>query len=447
MRNPDKYNLSGFSFAAAAVISALSLVFWQAREDVKKEVFTWAMGFAVAAFIFGLAIKVALLIRGEKRPEDAQREAKSKARELLDKLATTKVWQNLTDQPGDVILMAELIRLYGVRELQEYKSTLEELYKLVSACLLPQNSGEHGGLPLDWYEYDLCIIAAREDLEFAEKIKAKLDRRGWRVYLDVDGGIGGQKSELERVFKKSSWKCLALLSHYMKKDLVRKDEWNYALTRAQEVNGACADYLIPIPMDDEGRSLMNADKKFLNSYAKASVPDKDRKNLYGVIIKRLEALEAGNYIRVNRLPRPHPAPSGPFYTVAISYSGEFRDRVGAVAEELRRKLDGQKIFFDREAEAVVNGPDGDIKLEKIYRGSELVVVFFSPEYGTTHLTALEWRVIREIRLLNPYKIMNMSLDGNKPANLGPTDVYSDVAGRSSREIADLIIEKLEHLRQ
>jgi hypothetical protein len=447
VRNPDKYNVSGFLFAAALAFGAMAVVNGQHSEQVEKAISLGALLFAVVAFALGLAMKVSLWIKKAKRPEDAQQEAQSRAEEFLDKINKTKVWHDLAGQPGDVILVADVIKLYGGHERQEYKHRLEGLYKLASACKLPQSYGEPGAVTLDWYEYDLCIIAARQDLEFAEKIKARLDRRGWRVYLDVDGGIGGQKSEIERVFKKSSWKCLALLSYYMKKDTLRKEEWNYALNRALEVNGACADYLIPIPLDEEGQRFMNAEK-FLNSYAKGSAPNSDRKNLYGIIVKRLVALEAGNNIGGNRVPRP-PGPENPgsSYSVAISYSGEFRDRVSAVAEELRRRLDGKKVFFDRDSEALLNGPDADIKLQNIYGRSELIAVFFSPKYGTTPLTALEWRVIREVRLVKPEKIMNMSPDGNKPALLGPTDVYSDVSGRSPTEIADLIIEKLEHLRR
>ncbi len=337
MRNPDKYNFHGFLFVIAICVGGLAVVYLQGDEYLKKIVFRLALMIAAVAFAAGCLFRLSIWLKGDRRPEDAVKEAQVLAAELLDKVAGSKVGGYLTGSPGSMVLLIELMKKCGSRERQEFKDRLDELYKRVPACQLPRSYGAADETLLDWHEYDLCIVAAKEDEDFATNIKAALTLRKWRVYLDVDGEIGGQNHKIERVFKKSSWKCLGLLSVYMIRDRSRIDEFQHAMAKAHNVDDESSHYLLPIPMDEDGLRYMRKEIKYLRKYtSEARVIA--RAKLHDVIMQRLRALEADNHIgtRVGDHPLSDEPPDKA-YAVAISYAGESREYVGAVAEDTEER--------------------------------------------------------------------------------------------------------------
>lgn len=169
------------------------------------------------------------------------------------------------------------------------------------ACRLPRNYGEKERPLLDWHKYDLCIIAAKENIEFAKEIRAKLWARNkeWRIYLDqVDHISIGERQELfiRNVFYAASWKCLALLSIHMVHHPRRKSELNHAMQRGQQLdNEACRDYLIPVAIDEYGLAHMTGDD-YLRNYAENLEIIQDKETLSAAIVKKLlDCLENSIY--------------------------------------------------------------------------------------------------------------------------------------------------------
>ena len=69
------------------------------------------------------------------------------------------------------------------------------------------------------------------------------------------------------------------------------------------------------------------------------------------------------------------------FKVALSFPGERREYVNAVAEELKRRLPRGSVFYDKEFTAQLARPNLDTFLQKIYlNNSDLVVVFLCVDY-------------------------------------------------------------------
>lgn len=69
------------------------------------------------------------------------------------------------------------------------------------------------------------------------------------------------------------------------------------------------------------------------------------------------------------------------FKVALSFAGEHREYVSKVAEELKRKLPSNAVFYDHDFTAQLARPNLDTLLQGIYgQNSDLVVVFLSEDY-------------------------------------------------------------------
>ena len=85
------------------------------------------------------------------------------------------------------------------------------------------------------------------------------------------------------------------------------------------------------------------------------------------------------------------------FKVALSFPGEHREFVLAVAEELAKEHGQDQIFYDEWFEVELLGTGGDLKLTSMYETADLIVPFFSKYYDKPWCQ-LEWETIRGILL-------------------------------------------------
>lgn len=85
----------------------------------------------------------------------------------------------------------------------------------------------------------------------------------------------------------------------------------------------------------------------------------------------------------------------PVYDVALSYSGENRDLVEAIASQVKQET-GLSVFYDRDHAARLWGDDLEVSLHEIYSTARSVVVFTSQQYRSSKWCKYE-RDVLEIR--------------------------------------------------
>lgn len=135
------------------------------------------------------------------------------------------------------------------------------------------------------------------------------------------------------------------------------------------------------------------------------------------------------------------------FTIALSYSGEKRDFVSKVADELSMHLGRSKIFYDKYYESDLAHPDAALTIQKIYQDkSDLLVVFISEKYATSDWCGLEWQVIQRLIALRRVKdIMLIRFDDTVIEGVNTRlDGYLKVGKRKPKEIAEAILKRLPY---
>ena len=132
------------------------------------------------------------------------------------------------------------------------------------------------------------------------------------------------------------------------------------------------------------------------------------------------------------------------FRVALSYPGDERALVAAVADELAERLTQEKVFYDRFFEYELSRPNLDVYLQDIYRNqADLVVVFVCSNYEKRDWCHLEWRAIRTfIKERRDDELMFVRTDAGEVAGLFPIDGCLDAARYTPVEIADAIMKRL-----
>jgi WD40 repeat protein len=135
------------------------------------------------------------------------------------------------------------------------------------------------------------------------------------------------------------------------------------------------------------------------------------------------------------------------YQIALSFAGEQRPLVSAVAERLAACLGRDEVFYDRFHEAELARPNLDLYLQEIYHVcSRLVVVFLGRDYDRKDWCGLEWRAVRDlIKSKKSEQIMLVRVDEGEVPGVFGIDGYVDARGRNPCELADLILERLRLL--
>lgn len=447
----DKYDIHKFYFIASAFLFSTSLIIGiildRQGEGPTKEVVLGGLLASLSLFALGmLAWRT-----GKPSPAKAKRLAHGKANQLLDVIAHSKVGPLLTNAPkGFVVRIAELIEELDIPERRICEDLLDELYNLTPACVLPRNYGETNECILDWHQYDLCIVAAKEDMEFAEKVKGALLKwnKGCRIHLDAAEGkwAGEKEGSIEKVFYAASCKCLALISEDVTKHPLRTEELNRAMHRDQYVSGdACQNYLMPIPLDDKGLEYIRREP-FLSNYAKNMEVVRE----HGYIANKLQTLlKRSMYIGhladifIISPVDGKTIPPQKHFAIALSFPSERQVVVKAVVEELEKLIPDEEVFYHPKLETHLAGEDLRTTLQSFYGDqAELAVVFLCAEYVRSQWCMLEWSVILDLRSHQPRKLMPLRFDKAPIPRLPRTLAYVDCESRTPREIAELIVQRL-----
>ena len=141
--------------------------------------------------------------------------------------------------------------------------------------------------------------------------------------------------------------------------------------------------------------------------------------------------------------------SGKRFQVALSFPGEHRDFVEAVADGLAQSLGREGVLYDKYHEAEFARPNLDTHLQRLYHDeSDLLVVFACGEYERKEWCHLEWRAIRDlIKQRRDDEVMLIRLDDGDVSGLFSIDGYISVDGRPASAIAPLILQRLQMVQQ
>lgn len=137
--------------------------------------------------------------------------------------------------------------------------------------------------------------------------------------------------------------------------------------------------------------------------------------------------------------------TGRRFRVSLSFAGQQRNFVRAVAAELAKTLGREGLLFDEFYEAEFARPGLDVYLPNLYHEqAELVVVFISKDYDGSEWCGLEWRTVRDlIKRREAASIMLLRFDDQMLPGILSIDGYADIAGRRPAEVASLILQRLE----
>lgn len=128
------------------------------------------------------------------------------------------------------------------------------------------------------------------------------------------------------------------------------------------------------------------------------------------------------------------------FHVALSFPGENRSFVRAVAETLAQTLGRDRVFYDEWYEIDLLGVGGDLKLLEMYAQSDLIVPFFSEHYSKPWCK-VEWERIREILLHRRQDdaVVPVHLDDTPIAGWAAVNFGIRLNGRTPQQIAHVIL--------
>lgn len=132
------------------------------------------------------------------------------------------------------------------------------------------------------------------------------------------------------------------------------------------------------------------------------------------------------------------------FKVALSFPGERREYVAAVADEVKKRIGKGAVFYDKDFTAQLARPNLDTLLQRIYlNNSDLVVVFLCKDYERKEWCGLEWRAIRQIiKNKNDHAIMFMRFDAADVSGSMSIDGYVDLEEHSPLQTARMIVERV-----
>lgn len=133
------------------------------------------------------------------------------------------------------------------------------------------------------------------------------------------------------------------------------------------------------------------------------------------------------------------------YEVVLSFAGEDREYVEAVAEYL--KDNNVKVFYDKYEEVTLWGKELSEHLDKVYRGSaRYCIMFISKNYANKVWTSHERRsaLAKAIEEKEEY-ILPARFDDTEILGIRPTIGYVDLSKKTPEELGKMILQKLGRL--
>lgn len=136
------------------------------------------------------------------------------------------------------------------------------------------------------------------------------------------------------------------------------------------------------------------------------------------------------------------SPGEDTYEVVLSFAGEDREYVEAVAEYLKNNT--IEVFYDKYEEVTLWGKDLAEHLDKVYRGSaRYCVMFISKNYANKVWTSYERRsaLAKAIEEKEEY-ILPARFDDTEIPGIQPTIRYVDLSKKTPEQLGKMILQKL-----
>ncbi|MBM3756957.1 MAG: TIR domain-containing protein, partial [Acidobacteria bacterium] len=135
------------------------------------------------------------------------------------------------------------------------------------------------------------------------------------------------------------------------------------------------------------------------------------------------------------------------FRVALSFPGEHRARVKAIAELLGKQLGERHVLYDQWHQAEFARPNLDIYLPRLYHdASDLIVFFFCAAYSQKEWCGLEWRAGRDLlKGKQDDRLMFLKLDKADIEGLYSIDGYIRIEELTAQDVATLILQRLDML--
>ncbi len=136
------------------------------------------------------------------------------------------------------------------------------------------------------------------------------------------------------------------------------------------------------------------------------------------------------------------------FNVALSFPGEARPYIEAVAKQLVRVLGKNTVFYDNFYKSQLAAPNLDTALQDLYGNrSKLIVVFLSEDYANKKWCGIEFRSIRKIiNSKQDERVMFVRFDNAEVEGVFDHDGYVDANKHSEIEIASMIRERVRLLQ-
>ncbi len=130
------------------------------------------------------------------------------------------------------------------------------------------------------------------------------------------------------------------------------------------------------------------------------------------------------------------------YDVTLSFAGEQRDYVEAVAAELRSQ--GVRVFYDNYEQVNLWGKDLYVHLDYIYRkAARYCVLFASADYAKKAWTSHERRSAQARAFEeNAEYVLPARFDETEIPGIPPTIGYLHLAELDAKDLADMIVQKI-----
>jgi len=135
------------------------------------------------------------------------------------------------------------------------------------------------------------------------------------------------------------------------------------------------------------------------------------------------------------------------FRVALSFPGEHRARVKAIADLLGEQLGQRHVLYDQWHEVEFARANLDVYLPKLYhQESDLIVFFLCAEYKEKEWCGLEWRAGRDLlKKKQDDRLMFLRLDNADIDGMYSIDGYIRIEERTAQDVANLILQKLAML--
>jgi hypothetical protein len=326
---------------------------------------------------------------------------------------------------------------------------LESVYQRLPAALFPRAFDSFRIASIDWHLNDVALAYAETHKEWADIIEGQLRPHGIRVFADFKRPSPQEMKSFSRMhFFSASRICIYLISGDFIEDARCLDaleagrEKYQTLKELERVSkgsglrpGDIVQCLIPVAVDKQASNWMK--KRPLLSDFPAD-PYFARETAIENVVRRVHDLLGTGRTQISKQAKLRE------YRVALSYPSTIRSRVREIYEELSKLLPVESIFFDEQDTVEIYSGHAVVNLRSLFsKRCELAVALIADGYNKSAWCAqVEYESMLSILLDSRNALFFISIDGSKGPIDDPGLVPKIMAGKTAREIAQVVFERL-----